>query len=145
MSGDGGSNNNKLEVLWDCKAVVGEGPHWVAEEGALYFVDIIQSRLLRYSYADGAKAEIKLPDLTPLVVPVQGRKGQFVVGQGRKLSLIKWDGSNGGKFELEELAETDVDKPNNRLNDGKVDRSGRLWAGTMPMEVRQAGIKAVIV
>lgn len=133
-----GSHINKVEVLWDCRGEVGEGPHWVAEEGALYFVDIMEKRVLRYLYADGAKAEIKLGEYTPLVAPVQGRKGQFVVGQGKKLCLLKWDGVDGGKFELEELVETDKDKPENRLNDGKVDRSGRLWAGTMPLEVNQA-------
>ena len=35
----------------------------------------------------------------------------------------------------------DNDKPNNRLNDGKCDSMGRLWAGTMGPETRPAQLE----
>ena len=33
--------------------------------------------------------------------------------------------------QLEKLAEPESDKPGNRFNDGKTDRQGRMWGGTM--------------
>ena len=38
----------------------------------------------------------------------------------------------------------DEDKPGNRLNDGKCDAKGRLWAGTMgPMTGSGSGVDAI--
>jgi sugar lactone lactonase YvrE len=35
---------------------------------------------------------------------------------------------------VRQIADTEADNPRNRMNDGKCDRAGRFWAGTMPYE-----------
>lgn len=61
---------------------------------------------------------------------VPRRSGGYVAGVGRGVVAVDWPTG-----EMTSLAEVDQDKPNNRLNDGKVDPVGRLLAG----EEREAG------
>lgn len=63
------------------------------------------------------------------IIPVEGRAQHFVVGVGRKVVEIQWDGSQGGARVLRTVAEVDLDNPDNRFNDAKADPRGRLFAG----------------
>ena len=40
----------KLEAVWQAQASLGEGPLWVAAEQAVYWVDILTHRVLRYQH-----------------------------------------------------------------------------------------------
>lgn len=51
-------------------------------------------------------------------------KGGYVAGVGRSIMAVEWSTQT-----MTSLVEVDKDKPNNRLNDGKVDPVGRLLAG----------------
>ncbi len=74
-------------------------------------------------------------DNPTFIVPVSGRPGEFLVGFGRRIRLLRWDGSSSKDgHSMEDVCLADPDREGNRLNDGKVDRAGRLWAGTMPVE-----------
>lgn len=64
-----------------------------------------------------------------LVVPVAGQSNTFVIGLGRTLAILTWDGRNNSAVTTEVIASVEENKPQNRFNDGKADRSGRLWAG----------------
>lgn len=55
---------------------------------------------------------------------VPRRSGGYVAGVGRSIVAVDWSTQM-----MTPLAEVDEDKPNNRLNDGKVDPVGRLVAG----------------
>lgn len=59
-----------------------------------------------------------------------------MAGVGRNFSAVNW--STGA---VTSLASVDDDKPQNRLNDGKVDPSGRLFAGTMGFEEKPAQVQ----
>jgi len=63
------------------------------------------------------------------VFPAQS--GGFVAGL--QSGLFHFDDASG-TFDL--IVEVDPDVPNNRLNDGVVDPSGRLWFGTMDNDER---------
>ncbi len=65
------------------------------------------------------------------MVPVEDRDDEFVVGAGKEVVLIRWDGRSGQATALRVLGEVDKLKPANRINDGKCDPSGRLYFGTM--------------
>lgn len=65
------------------------------------------------------------------VVPVEDKPDHFVVGVNRKVLLVKWDGSDNGAVVVRTLAEVDAENPQNRLNDGKADPKGRLFAGEL--------------
>lgn len=62
-------------------------------------------------------------DTVSLVVP--RRRGGYIVGLGRRLSLLEWE--TGTVTDI-----TEVDRETgNRFNDGKCDAKGRLWAGEL--------------
>lgn len=66
-----------------------------------------------------------------MVIPVEGTDDQFLVGLGRKLIVVTWDGVSDKVSKIEELLEVENEPgyTNNRWNDGKADPTGRLWAG----------------
>ncbi|XP_029696218.1 regucalcin isoform X2 [Takifugu rubripes] len=69
--------------------------------------------------------------------PVHGdRSGGYVAGIGRSIVAVDWSTRT-----TTSMAEVDEDKGNTRLNDGKVDPYGRLFAGTMAIEERPAELE----
>lgn len=66
------------------------------------------------------------------IVPVEGKPNQFVVGVDLKFLVVSWDGEDGSKARVvKELGTVDSHEPTNRLNDGKADPRGRLFAGQL--------------
>ncbi|XP_053604628.1 regucalcin-like isoform X2 [Plodia interpunctella] len=114
--------------------VLGEGPHWDERVQALYFVSIHEQTIHKYVPATKEHTRTKLNGRVGFIVPVEGRTDQFVVGVELKFLLVQWDGKNNSEAKLlKELCEVDQ-QTKNRLNDGKADPRGRLYAGTMGHE-----------
>lgn len=111
-------------VAWDVAAELGEGPVWVQRDNALWFVDIKTHQVHRYDPADASKTSWEAPEQVGFILPAE--RGGFVAGL--QSGLYHFDQTNGA-FDL--IVEVEPDKPGNRLNDGVVDPSGRLWFGTM--------------
>ena len=111
-------------VVWSLAAELGEGPVWVERDCALWFVDIKKHEIHRYDPASGAKRSWAAPEQVGFVFPAEG--GGFVAGL--QSGLHHFDEATGA-FVL--IIDVDRDIPTNRLNDGIVDPSGRLWFGTM--------------
>ncbi len=110
--------------VWNISAELGEGPTWVERDQALWFVDIKGPRIHRLDPATGHRRSWDAPEQVGFVLPA--RSGGFVAGL--KSGLHRFDEASGS-FTL--IARVDDHLPNNRLNDGVVDPSGRIWFGTM--------------
>ncbi|QDH13875.1 SMP-30/gluconolactonase/LRE family protein [Formicincola oecophyllae] len=110
--------------LFDIKAQLGEGPIWVPETQRLYFTDIKGCRLYRYHPATGACREWVAPGPVGFLLPVEG--GTFLAGM--RDGLHSFDPATGG---FSHLCVITPGQEGNRLNDGCVDRQGRIWFGTM--------------
>lgn len=126
----------KIEALPDSYALLGEGPHWDVATQSLYYVDIRVGKLHRYDYNENKvyKAQIEGETLAGFVTPVEGTSDQFVVGAGRRMIVVTWDGvSETAKVNrtLFQVQQGDERFNANRFNDGKCDPKGRLFAGTM--------------
>lgn len=50
--------------------------------------------------------------------------GDYVIALGTRFAFLNWDDQT-----VRDIAELELDKPNNRFNDGKVDPNGRFFAG----------------
>jgi sugar lactone lactonase YvrE len=113
---------------------LGEGPHWDVNSKSLYYVDITAPAIFRYDTKNGEiyKATIKDNDL-PLgfIIPIENTTDEFIVGAGRELTVIKWDGKSGQANALKVILTVDRDISANRINDAKCDPFGRLYFGTM--------------
>lgn len=110
--------------VWDVRAQLGEGPVWIAEEQALWFVDIKGHKIHRLHPESGDKQTWDSPEPCGFLAPIEG--GGFIAGL--QSGLHRFDPSTGG-FSLIVEIEPEIDE--NRLNDGFVAADGRLWFGSM--------------
>ncbi|XP_054728968.1 regucalcin-like isoform X3 [Anastrepha obliqua] len=128
----------KIEPLPNSYAHLGEGPHWDIETQSLYYVDIDAGKILRYDYQQNKvyHSKIKGIALASFIVPIEGQSGKFVVGSGRSVIVVSWDGvSETSKVDRVLFSVLPGEKyVVYRFNDGKADPRGRLFAGTMRYE-----------
>lgn len=118
-----------MECVAAVDAVLGEGPVWVVREQAVYWVDIAEQKVFRWSLAEGTRV------ITPghhVCSILPRREGGFVGGGYDGFLAIAPDWS------ISSLGDPEPDLPDNRFNDGKIDRMGRLWAGTMDRHEQNA-------
>lgn len=114
----------KIECVVDCRNRLGEAPLWDVAEQALYWVDIEGKLIQRYRPSTGAVDRWRTPErIGSLALREQG--GLIVAFAS---GIAFYDLDSGA---IEWIARPEADKPGNRFNEGKCDRRGRFWAGTM--------------
>ena len=113
----------KIECVVEIANLVGESPMWSTAERALWWVDV-RGKSLHRLRADGGRDDWPLPDFASCLALC--RSGRLIVSQGGALAFF-----NPRDGALEEFARPEPDRPANRFNDGKCDRKGRFWIGTM--------------
>jgi D-xylonolactonase len=119
-----------VHCVADVHAVLGEGPVWVSQEAALYWVDIKGRKIFRLderSKLDQWATPFRVGSLAPR------KSGGFIAGTDQGIAIVDLE---AGRFEIIENPEAHL--PDNRFNDGKVDRRGRFWAGSMDDTEREA-------
>lgn len=116
-----------VKCVWEIEASLGEGPVWVAQEQAVYWVDIFQNKVHRYSHPDGIQKTWTFDE--PVTSLSARAKGGFVGTIRDGFAYINFDNQTVDSIQLPE-----THLPKNRFNDGKVDTQGRYWAGTMDTE-----------
>lgn len=115
----------RIETLLDVKTTLGEGPLWDVDQQRLYFIDSMDGRVFSTT-AEGN--EIRAWDVPSKIGSMAIRKD----GNGAIVSLQTGFHTLDFKTgDVELIEDPESDKPNNRLNDGKVDRRGRFFAGSM--------------
>jgi sugar lactone lactonase YvrE len=122
--------DSNVQCVADVHAVLGEGPVWVAAEAALYWLDIKGRKIFRL-HANGEINEWPTPMRVGSIAP--RASGGFIAGTDRGIAAIDLEANC---FEV--LFNPEEQIPGNRFNDGKVDRRGRFWAGTMDDAERAA-------
>jgi sugar lactone lactonase YvrE len=114
---------SSAKCVADVHAVLGEGPVWVRRESALFWVDIKGLKIFRLDVR-GKLTEWPTPMRVGSLAP--RKSGGFIGGTEDGIAAID---SEAGRFDI--LFNPEEDRPGNRFNDGKLDRQGRFWAGTM--------------
>lgn len=110
-----------VETVIQVPTILGEGPLWSPDEGVLYWLDIFKPTINRFDPASGRNTVRDLPE--PIYALGLRRGGGFVAAMERGFSLLDSD-------KIEVLCNPNVGVDVN-FNDGKVDRRGRFWSGTM--------------
>ena len=112
-------------VTIPCANVLGEGIQWNAQDQAFWWTDIHAARLYRYGLVEDRLSHWQLPE----------RLGCFAFAEndGRMLAAfasgVAWfDPASGA---LEWIARPEAHLPGNRANDGRCDRQGRFWWGSL--------------
>jgi sugar lactone lactonase YvrE len=107
----------------DCKSHLGETPVWDGSEGVLWWIDIYKPTLNRFD-------------------PKSGRNHEIVLGQNIHAIAVRRQGGIVGSFQhgigfvdpADGKVTTMVDPIGvapAKFNDGKCDRNGRFWTGSM--------------
>lgn len=114
----------RAECILDCRNILGEGPIWDSRDSRLYWVDIRGPALLSLDPASGATTRWPMP--APIGCAVPRASGGWVVAL--QTGIHGFDPATGT---LTPLAAPEAAQPEVRLNDGKCDRRGRFWVGSM--------------
>ncbi|MFH6568180.1 glucurono-1,5-lactonase [Pseudomonas kulmbachensis] len=119
------------ELILDARNATGESPVWSTAQQALYWVDIPAKRLHRWSPADGKSQSWQTSQMLACIA--QAGNGSWVAAMENGLFAITphADGSLDSRL----LASVTHALPEMRFNDGRCDRQGRFWAGTMLMNM----------
>ena len=123
--------DKSISCVADVKAILGEGPVWVARENALYWLDIKGRRIFRRAFDGGEAMSWETPMRVGSIAPRAA--GGFIGGTEDGFALIDPEAGRYAIFDDPEL-----ERQSNRFNDGKLDRAGRFWAGTMDDDEKEA-------
>jgi sugar lactone lactonase YvrE len=113
-----------IEVVVNDRALVGESPMWSVAEGALYWLDGRNDVIERIEPDSGMRASWNTPaKVNALALRAAG--GLIVA---MKSGIATLDTTTGDFTHLVTPGDYTATM---RMNDGKVDRAGRFWFGTM--------------
>ncbi len=124
---------SEVQCLWAAGATLGEGPLWSPREAALYWVDIKAPALHRYRLEDGDKTSWAMPEPLGWVIERANGEGLVAGFKDRGFAFL-----TPGTMTPEVIGHPEPDYPDNRFNDAKADAAGRIWAGTMDDNEREA-------
>jgi L-arabinonolactonase len=120
----------QIECVVRTRDLLGECPLWEDRTRTLWWVDILGPTLKQLDPATGTVRQNLLPEAM----------GSFAFReQGGLLAAMKsgiflMDASYAS---VQPLAAPEAALPGNRFNDGRCDRAGRFWSGTMMEEMRE--------
>jgi L-arabinonolactonase len=114
----------QAEIVVDGKNELGEGVVWSSAHGEVQWTDILGRRFWAFSPSDGATRSVALPDRLACFAPLGG--SSLLAGFAGGLEVF--DLKSGAR---RPIAAIEPDRPTTRVNDGKLDRRGRLVFGSM--------------
>jgi len=117
----------------DMRCDVGESPVWHAREAALYWTDIPGKTLWRFDPATGVARHWTLPEMAGCMAICDG--GWLLAMETGIFYLPSPLAQDGGAMMPKRLAAVTHAAPEMRFNDGRCDRQGRFWAGTMVQDM----------
>lgn len=121
----------QAELIVDARNAVGESPVWVPQDNALYWVDIPNGGLQRWSADTGHVHAWKTPEMLACIA--RHRRGGWVAGM--ESGFFHLYPHSDGSLDSARLASVAHSRNDMRLNDGRCDRQGRFWAGSMVLDM----------
>lgn len=123
-------------TLWrkidrDVRDTLGEGALWSARDNAFYWVDILAPALNRLSLSDNTVTRWDMPARLGWVAP--RAEGGLIGGFQDGVANITLD-----PLTISDRNDPEPHLPGNRMNDGKADRHGAIWCGTLEMAEENA-------
>ncbi|WNC92016.1 SMP-30/gluconolactonase/LRE family protein [Paraburkholderia sp. FT54] len=130
----------RVEAAGQAPASVGESPVWRAAEQALYWVDIPAQKIVRLRIDSGERSEWLLPEKVACIA--FDRRGTVLAGCETGLFAVTLTEATAAGEAVQvtgrKLAAPDFACDDMRFNDGRCDRQGRFWSGTMVQDMAAA-------
>jgi sugar lactone lactonase YvrE len=127
----------KPDAIIRAANVLGEGVLWDDSAAALWWTDIQSSELLRYDWAAQTLKRTALPHRLGSFGLIEG-SGDIIAAFDSGIALFHPDEAT-----LQWISRPAAHLPHLRFNDGRVDRQGRFWTGTM-IESKTSGAEATL-
>lgn len=119
----------RCELIVDARNGTGESPVWHPSEQALYWVDIPARQLHRWQ--DGHQVWQGDEMLACIARTERG----WVAGM--ESGIFQLQAQADGRLDSRRVAAVEHPQHGMRFNDGRCDRQGRFWAGSMLMDMQQ--------
>ena len=113
-----------FECVLDARASLGECPVWSVDEQVLYWADINAPTLNRFD--PETRVNLAWPVPSSIGSFALRAQGGFVAALRDGIWLIDRAGTLGDR-----MADAPYDPAHHRFNDGRADRAGRFWVGSM--------------
>lgn len=123
-----------IERISGVACAVGESPAWCAGERAWYWVDITARRIWRMDAATGALRSWETAEMVACIAFKQS--GGLIAGMESGIFSLQLGEAPMAK--ARRLAAPQELGAGMRFNDGRCDRQGRFWSGTMFMDMAAA-------
>jgi L-arabinonolactonase len=128
----------KISKVETQRCIIGEGPVWDVAEQALYFIDILGKKVLRFDPVSGETRDWAVPDVIGSMALRAG--GGAVVALATGVHTLDFDSGACAMLatssDLNEMVQ---------LADGKVDRRGRFIVGSSDRAMEQARGKLYVL
>lgn len=122
-----GIRRHNVDLALDVRAELGEGPVWDHRAGVLWWVDILRGEVHRYDPGLDRDQSVTIGMMVGVAVPRAG--GGLVLAMEDGFAELTDECSSPVVRSPVEAGRSAV-----RMNDGKCDPAGRLWAGSMAID-----------
>jgi sugar lactone lactonase YvrE len=120
----------EIECVCNSQDGLGESPIWVEKEKSLYWSDHLGPNMKRLNTATQELKVWKMPEQVGSFAFRE--KGGLIAGTNSGFHTIDLESG-----EFKKVIDPEPDMLTNRLNDGKIDRSGRYWCGSMDAQLEE--------
>jgi sugar lactone lactonase YvrE len=117
---------DEVRCIVDIRSGLGEGPVWSELEQALYWLDCVKPAVYRYDPATGENRQLDLPLDSTIGTIAFRRRGGYIMALESGIKVVEDDGKT-----VRLVCHPEKGRDENRYNDGKPDRSGRLFLGSL--------------
>jgi D-xylonolactonase len=107
------------------RVALGEGPVWDDRTQRLYWVDIERGDL-HHCNADGSEPDVTRVGERLGCIALRTHKSGFIAGLEHRIGFLSLN-----PLSIDTLSAPECEQIGNRSNDGKCDRCGRFWVGTV--------------
>ena len=125
-----------IERIADMRCSVGESPVWHSGEQVLYWSDIPARTLWRWNPSTGQATHWTLPEQAGCLA--MRREGGLLLAMEHGVYELAQLPGDGEAATPKLAASVKHAAPGMRFNDGRCDRQGRFWAGTMVQDMSLA-------
>jgi sugar lactone lactonase YvrE len=123
--------STQAELIVDARCGTGESPVWLAAQQALYWVDIPGRQLCCWHSGSGQVQRWQAPEMIGCIASSGPAEWLAAMETG----LFRISPQADGALPSQLVANVGHPRPGMRFNDGRCDRQGRFWAGTMLMDM----------
>lgn len=122
----------QAELILDARNTVGESPVWNIQEQSLYWVDIPARRLHSWQAANAQAQSWQADEMLACIACRADGQGWIGAMQS---GIFELKPQLDGSLQTQLLAGVEHGQSGMRFNDGRCDRQGRFWAGSMLLDM----------